>query len=709
MRSRHTLRLALLQLVVAAMVTGWHATAEEGDADTLPWALRDHYAVTIGEGRFLYAVEDAAWTIELDDAGTLVDNVGFAVTLEDGARLDTTSFESGTSGRGSISTPLGDAAEYSVTRSSTLGLTVMHRIVVYKSHPFLTIVVSVRNDSDKSVTITGIRPVVMSPGAIPGFGPGSLMRNRRLTTRGPYAALAQDALASSVIFVDPSYEATVALAALPHNVAVSSAQFELVEGAWRGEMVSVFDPPVRLDPGMQLRADPVWLCFGIPNPADVWALHAWVCGALWRSSTDIPPYWVTMKDNAPLTALYEIAEKGSSAGIRHVLVPNSWQTEQTSARLVEERYPRNMGQVAGALQDMGMIPGIAVDPLLATKQSKRATVSSADGRHWIDFSHPKAGERAVKEMEKIAGWGYQFFVITPSRIPDEVLRSLNLTRKQAEDFAFYAMNRAARGAPVLPAAEVTLAGDASGWLGASSDTAGLRENGSSIGPVRLDIAALEASSTELSAAMALFEGPIEVLATLDLSGRELTRILPRQRISSRPLDVVEEVPKVWAVLTRGGAGHYLCPALLMFPGVPEWPVADTPLTPEGPVRAWPAGKGKPIDLSAGKLASTDVLSTYMLAPDLARPVLVGAIGEAGLPHGHVSELSWAEGTSTLTGRYKGTRCAGDTVYVYVPDGWTTRTGKVGGKRLRRKHDGNLMSFYLPGGKDEEFVLFFQRK
>ena len=74
--------------VMAVVLTALPATAgeEKQDFSALPWALRDHYVFSFDENRaqFLYATDNAEWTIQFEGLGEFIEKARASITL--GAR-----------------------------------------------------------------------------------------------------------------------------------------------------------------------------------------------------------------------------------------------------------------------------------------------------------------------------------------------------------------------------------------------------------------------------------------------------------------------------------------------------------------------------------------------------------------------------------------------------------------------------------------------
>ena len=280
-----------------------------------------------------------------------------------------------------------------------------------------------------------------------------------------------------------------------------------------GYVSSRFDPPYRLDPGKTLRTDPVWLSFGTRAPDRVLEYHSWAQSAVPgpEQGEALPRNWVTLDRDASADDLYRLAKQWRDPPGRHVLVPLSWRANAGELSGATSKYPKDMRVVARKLRKLGTVPGISIDPLAVQDGAREWTHTARNGVQWVDVNHPEAREAASARVRQIGEWGFDFFVVTPSEIPDSALRRFNVTRPEADLFALKIATDAAQGRPVLPSASFTLPVDG-GTFGEAVGMIAVYENyGVVPGPVRLRVDGLNAIAPSLIETLGRYRGPVEVL------------------------------------------------------------------------------------------------------------------------------------------------------------------------------------------------------
>ena len=113
-------------------------------------------------------------------------------------------------------------------------------------------------------------------------------------------------------------------------------------------------------------------------------------------------------------------------------------------------------------------------------------------------------------------------VRSPTEMPGEILRALNITRSVADRVSFELMRTAAAGRPVLPSSGLAIGNDAEGWKSAARATWLNPAYNVLTGPVRLDVRGVEELSTEVMAAIVRFSGPVEIVG---IPGKKVRRQL----------------------------------------------------------------------------------------------------------------------------------------------------------------------------------------
>ncbi len=542
--------------VMAVVLTALPATAgeEKQDFSALPWALRDHYVFSFDENRaqFLYATDNAEWTIQFEGLGEFIEKARASITLGDDTVIPLADLDKGAADRERADTPMGGCSDFRSDFPERNGLKVLHRVSVQNEYPFLVVRMEVTNAGQTPLEIKKMSPAIFGPGCMKNVSGKMESAIRRLDMRAGYAAFDRTAKSSLAFFRDPANDRTIALGVVPLNIARSGINLEPFEGTWQGEIASVYDPPVRLEPGASLAADPVFITFSVPKPEDVETYFTWMRSKLPcpAALTDAPRFWCTVEDDAGAEALYAEAGKWAAAGVKHALVPGTWESRPGALEGARPRYPKSMQSVAAALAAAEMTPGITVDPL-ATTEGGEAFAASMAGQMWLNLSHPDGRAQAVANMRKVAGWGFQFFVIQKSALPDEVLRAFNMTRTQADALAHEVMAEAAGKLPVFPSSATTIKDGLDDWLEASGCTSRLWEYRIAAGPVRFDVSGVRKLSDEVCTVMAFFGGPIELVGA---PHRDLaSQIAGIKRRVAQPVDIMQRAPRTWLV-SNGESG-----------------------------------------------------------------------------------------------------------------------------------------------------------
>jgi hypothetical protein len=374
-------------------------------------------------------------------------------------------------------------------------------------------------------------------------------------------------------------------------------------------------------------------------------------------------------------------------------------------------YPKDMRKTAKQIRDLGMVPGLTVDPLPTSGGSKEWTGTSGDGTTWVNLSHAEGRKHAVERMQKVVGWEFEFFVVQPSAIPDEVLKQFNMTRAQADGLALEVMVEAAGGKPALPSASCTLKAEWEPWLEAAASSGRMAEFGLIPGPVRLDVTAVSSLDDHLLAAMTLFQGPIEFVGKPKPEvEKQLGDLLSRPRLFGRPSDVAQSSPKLWQLpLHNREDGAYLGDSVVMFPGAGAWTPADLTRDAEGDAYVWRAADGELVDPAKGPVPASQRFAVYGVTPKSPRPALMGASAGLGLLLDDVRSLSWNETTGMLSGVFEGNNRERATAYVSLPEGWSFKSGKAGDASISKKDVGGLIRFPVANGVATRFDLEFTKK
>jgi hypothetical protein len=534
----------------------------------LPWSLRDHYTFTPDRFEFIYGGDNGQWTLSLKGAGALLDKVNASITFADGKVLDGATLGVGVTTRQKMTAELGEGVEYIVNIPANDGISMRHSVTYHTAHPFCVVRLEVKNEGTGPVEISKLGPIVVPPGSLKALNAKTTVNLRRFVMQGPCAVYSAEAAPYAVFMNDPEANVTLAFGSLTNGRADTAVDLQPFSGAWQGSVTSTFDPPVRVEPGQSLQADPVWICFTMPVPSDVDLYYAQAHTNFPKPSDPkaAPRAWVTVKDGESFAALQ--AARGEWSGIDAALVPATWEGRPGSLEGASPDWPRDMKSVASQLHQGKTTAGITIDPLVVSGGKDSFTAKSEDGRLWLNPADADGMEFGVAQMKKVAEWGFDFYAVAPSRIPNEVLKHFNLSRARANALAFDMMLKAAGGAPVYAASRGALGDKRDEWLEAATATARLAEYSVVCGPVRLDGATAKNVDDETALAIAFCGAPIEVVGNPSESVRAaVAEAVSKRGFFARPLDIAGPAPKLWQVeTTPGGGKESLDIAIVSFAG-----------------------------------------------------------------------------------------------------------------------------------------------
>lgn len=561
--------LAVLACMCLLAGGGAPAAAEMGSGSELPWALRDHYRFTVDNTTLLYAVEDAQWEVQVEEVGVVVRNAGFRITFADGVTWDASDLGKAGGDRKTFDTEIGKTTVFWCDFPPNDGLIVRHTITKYAERPFVLAGVSVANTGEKPIEIAKIETVVLGADAMPGLSAETGVKACHIVYRGMCPVFDKSAPPALTFFHDAGHGVCLAFGVSPRGAAVSGAEFRSSGGAWQGEVASVFDPLIRIAPSEKFEADPAWLSVNVPDPALVDQYYAWAMSLLPRPETKGPKplWWVTVEEGAPFAKLLGALDLWPKNKDRSVLVPWAWEGRPGSLKGAAPRYPMGMAKAASVLGNAGAKPGLTVDPLLTDSGAPEWTATSPDGRTWINPAAPEGRAHAVERMKRAAKWGFEFFVIQKSDIPDDALKQFNITRTQADSLAFGVMAEAAPGWPVFPAAAHTLEADLDQWLEAAASSARMGVYGLTPGPVRMNVSESRTLDGDVVAAMSLFRGPVEFTGRPRPGAiKRLGAFLSERRKAGGPVDAANSSPKQWRLDLRDSEDGKPGSSLMTFPG-----------------------------------------------------------------------------------------------------------------------------------------------
>jgi len=703
-------------LVLLAVWVAWAANA--GAVGQKPWALRDHYSYDVGNCVLDYAQDNGEWRVRVkgveEDLGVLADRVGFSVVLEDGRAMNNATLEEPEHVRSAVDTRYGRGTRYRLTFPAQDGVQIVHAALTFVERPFTLMSVTIKNVGDTPVSLEKIGVAVVGPGGIKNFGERPRNAVRALSFRSGWPVFDKTSSPCMTLFQDPVRGVSVALGVLPGGHAETGSDFQSSGGAWQGEVFCRYAPARVIAPGQAVESDPVCILFGLDGPSDVDLFYSWACSTLPRPKVDAskqgkgPRVWVSVAEDASFASLVRRAKAWQDSGVTHVLVPASWEGRPGSLRGAVPRYPKDMAQAARALRDLGLVPGITLDPLPVQGGKEQWTAQSVDGQTWLNLAAAGAQPFAAGRIQKILGWGFRFIAVAPSAIPDAVLGEFGMTRAQADHLAMVSVAAAAPGVPVFPAATTVLAAERDAWLDAASAIGRLAEFGAVPAPVRLNTSGLSQVDAELSGALRLWGGAVELLGQPKAGIRaHLVRILSGPRLTARALDGGQRAPLLWQICFSEAESGYLGGAVVAFLGAEAWNQDDLVADSEGPVIVWRGSNGDFVDAQNRAVPAAQGLEVHGLTPDLNRPTFMGASGGLALHLDQLRGLTWNERDGVLRGRIAGPAEPGAVAHVAVPEPWVFKGGTVGSKRLRHTAPARRLSFQI-GGADTAFELEFQR-
>lgn len=498
-------------LVVAVMaVTLVWGTAH---ADDVPWALRDHYTADYGTVSFKYARDNGEWTVLGENIGTIVNNVRTVVKLADGTTLDFMRYKDAKAEVGKFSSDLGSGRYVALTFPPRNNLALRHRIEIYQNRPFVMLNVEIANAGSKPLRIAEIKSVDVMAKGVNNIDSNGRMESKSMPAVHVYPVQDDEHPDSLVYFEIGSPKILLGIGVIPAGRARSSVAFNATKEAWIGGVTSRFEPAVDLQPGKRLAADAVWVSFAATTGRQMEEYYTWTRSALRNGALvpEAPRFWLTTPPGSSLDDLYAVVKEWGDSDVTHVLVPAAWEGQPGSMKGAQPRYPKDMSEVVKGLIKEKKVPGITVDPLLADENGNRWTVKGADGRYWINPLDKSGRAYAVKRLRAFVDWGFQFFTVTASQIPDAVLQKFGLTRTEADERAFAIMLEAADGWPVLPAARMRITPGSKEWREAVESSELNGKYGLFAGPVQVDLGNARSLDQTFSQNLRDYAGAVELV------------------------------------------------------------------------------------------------------------------------------------------------------------------------------------------------------
>ena len=476
------------------------------EGEGVPWALRDHFVFQEGPVTFRFDVQRAIWQFEVEGLGMVIGDIHAEIELAEGRVLRLSELDHSFDERREFESPFGPGTHFRTVFSPRDGLGVRMALTRFKERPFITLDMDVENLSDQPIAIRAMRPAVVEGGEIKGFGANIGFSAVNYNQRGRYSVIEDNQAASLVLFEVAQPQAILALA-MPQSGRMSSNLELGREGdTWQGKAESSFDPPVAIQPGARLSADPLLLSYSVPQKDTLLQLYAWVQSEFVQMPPPAVPPTAWVSDSGSAADIARAAQAWSGAGIKHALVPAD--------------FGGDTGQAANTLKQAGASPGIAIDPLRDNRSG------------WLNVGEASAEGAAKSRVDQVRGAGYTFIALAPTQAPDEVLQQYGMTRSEANHRAMDVYTRAAGDMPVVATAATELPATTAVWDQLAEMTEWFAYYRSVPGPVRLrcgDVGDLPPGFTD---ALQRFNGPVELMgvpspAVREALGKALTAETPQ--------------------------------------------------------------------------------------------------------------------------------------------------------------------------------------
>ncbi len=687
-------------IVVSPLVSLGTAVGE----DPLPWALRDTYKVNYGDYTFSFAGDWGEWKIEHIEGNAVIETAQARIILADGRSLYPFDAGKGSGGATRITeSDFGTGITYSVVSPNYNGVQFTQSVSLHRGNPFLLLRVAMTNMGDAPIEIAEINPAMFS---VSGLGLRSTHGMRHMRARGPYLGPDMGMSPFLGLFTDPDVNFTLAVGTLPLGRSESTTEVSRQDTSWQVTARNVYRPTIQLEPGDTIESDPVWISFSIPRPSDVDMYYTYAHSQLPRpeSMARAPRHWISVPAGSTADDLYRAVDHWARSGIRHALVPALWQDASGALEGARPAYPRQMSNVASSLRGKGVAPGLTIDPLLTDEGDPSWSVSTDEGQTWINPSHRAARSAAVDRLQELAAWGFEFFAVEASLIPDDVLRTFNLTRKEADALAFEIMADAAGDLPVVPTAALDIRPDLTAWLNVSGATSRLREYGMVAGPVRFDATGIDRFDDALLTAMMFYGGSIEFKG-VPSSGlvSQIARIISAPHVAARPLSI-EQTPRQWQVHYSETATAPERQGIVLFPDAPALDLASHGF--DAGMMVWRAEEGELLQIGSNPLPATDTLTFLGMASAPSHPLFVGLPTLPDALFQSYQDLQWDADTKTLSGRYTGG--GSGHAFVALPPGWQLESAQINERRVRLDSQDGYVAFEVSESGPTRFTLVFSR-
>lgn len=509
MKSR-ALRLSTLMALL--VLPALPCPAAEESTTELPWVLRETYSYPRGALTFYYAVDNGEMALEFGEKGMVVERVFSALTLGDGAVVDLSQLPEPVQNRELVETPYGEAMRISLTWNLDNGLEVVHAVDNVKQAWQMFIRLQVTNKGAAPVAVAELAPMVFGPTSVGRLSADTKTTAVRLNALGHGLQVAPSGKPLMLKVDDPALEGETVLATLPSGGGTTSADLTLTAGDIKGRIATTFAPPVTLQPGQKLEAAPAWLMCCLTGNVSAREFFGWNWYEEHKAVpvVDPPSAWVTVEDGGSLAELQGDAGAWAREGVNHVLVPSTWQQRPGALSGAGMAFARDMASVAASLRQAGLVPGLTIQPLAINRGGEGWSVE-AEGDVWVNPATAEGKAKMLEDLRTIDQWGFAFYVLPSTRMPDAALAHFHLTRDQADTFAMEIATEAMGKKAVYPASSGIISNDPALWQCAAESTTGIGAAPVRLGPVRFDTRGLEALDPAVTAAIGKVEAPVELL------------------------------------------------------------------------------------------------------------------------------------------------------------------------------------------------------
>ncbi len=672
------------------------------------WSLRDQFTFRQGDGCIDYSAETAEWRVRVKDpsapqggdvSGTapeytrvVAESAGFSITFADGSVL-----KSADLGFGKETHDLGDNADlgagyhYDVTFPANKGLQIIHRLSTLQNWPFLMLSIIIENQGAQPVVITEVDPVLLGPDALHDWSKETQLANRHGYACGGRLVYGTKQPSTLAILFDPTRNAALSFAMPVANVGAGEVAFLPSAKGWQGNLKYRFEPGLRIAPGTKVALDPLWMSYGMGNPAKIARYWGWAQSVLSKpkaTETTVPRAWLTTTAEGGLDKLLAEAGSAKTAGVTHGLVGAAWEEQPGALRGKAPAYPKNIGSAADAIRKAGLTPGITLDPLCMEAKGQPADAFVAGETAWLNPTSQEGTAKIATRVKSLIDKGFEFLAVRSSEIPNEALTQFGLSRSAADAAAMSAVAQAAPKTLVTATSCSELPAERDAWLAAAGDVVNGTLYGLVGSPLRLDNSQVGELSDEQCAAFQLYPGTIELTSAPKGGGHGLAWALGGGVLPACPLDLASAAPRLWQQRLEHPADEGAPVPVLAFAGAPAWPLTALLDAPTEGASAGRIGQNAFEILEGNSLPASAELGLYTVFRTGASPSFLAAIQGAG--PAAAPKTQWDAGRNSLHGAFPHALAAGSSAYVHVPEGWKPKSASAGKSGAKFTVEGRVM-------------------